>query len=79
MAAFTGYTSVTAGQGEHRAIVIEIYVIPARGIMTGRTVPAKLTVVSILLLMAGIAIGWRAHKYIVTMAGLTRSLGMFAL
>ena len=79
MATLTGYAGVTSGQGELRLIVIEIYVIPGRGIVTGRAVLAKLTVVSILLLMAGIAIGWRARKYIVAMAGLTRSLGVFAL
>ena len=49
MTALTGYARVTAGQWELRAVVIEIYVIPARGIMTGRTILPKLTFATSLL------------------------------
>ena len=71
MTAFTGYTSMSTGQWELRPVVIEIDVIPTRGIMTGGAIPAELTVMSILLLMTGKAVRGCACKYMVAMARLT--------
>jgi hypothetical protein len=58
---------MSAGQGEVAAAVIEGGIFPTGGVMTGRTVRAKLPVVPVILLMARVTICWRAFELLVDM------------
>jgi hypothetical protein len=58
--------------------VIEIGILPIRGIMAGRAIGSILTFVRIILLMAGIAVRGRAPENLVTVAGLTGNLLVLA-
>jgi len=57
-----------AAQLKSRQVVIETGRLPGLGRMAGRTVLAKLTIVLIILLVAGITIGWRAFEGCVCVA-----------
>lgn len=59
------------GQWEVAAAVVEGRILPIRWVVTGGTVRAKLTVVFIVLSMAGVTIRGRARKNIVLVAILT--------
>ena len=62
------HARMRARQREVGAAVVEGGAIPTRGGMAGRTVRAKLTVMLIILLMAGITIGGRTFEDIIDMA-----------
>jgi hypothetical protein len=62
---------VGTGQRKVRAVMLEVNMIPAGGVVTGRTVSAKFSIVIVILLMTGIAIHWRASELFIYMTRLT--------
>ena len=79
MTFLTSYIHMSAGQGELTLIMIEVHMIPTRGVMTGRAVFTKLTTVCVISLMARIAIQGRAFELLVHMARLTGDVNVSAL
>ena len=72
------HTHMRARQREVGEVVIEVGILPTIRSVTAPAVRAKLTVVFIVLLMAGVTIGGRALENIVNMALLAFGLGVFA-
>ena len=67
MASLASQGGVGAGQREVRAVMIEVNMIPTGGVVAGRTVGAKFSIVIVILLMAGIAIHRRALELLIYM------------
>lgn len=78
MTALTGHARVRAGQREVAEVVIEIRIMPIRGVMTGSTIRTILAVVCVFLLVAGDTVHRRAPELSVHMAGLTSHVCVFA-
>ena len=76
MAACAGQCHMRARQGEVAAVVIEIRVIPIRGFVAGRAIGTELTVVFVILLVAGIAVCGCAFVLPVHMTGLAIDFGV---
>jgi hypothetical protein len=76
MALLTSYSRVAAGQREVTAVMVEIDVLPIRRVMTGSTVRTILTIMLIILLMAGITIHGRAFVLSVDVTRLAGDLRM---
>ena len=68
MTFFASQGRVGAGQRKVRAIMIEVNLIPTGGVVTGRTVSTKFSIVIVISLMAGITIRWRAFELFIYMA-----------
>jgi hypothetical protein len=79
MAFLTIQIRVGAAEREFALIVIEAYMIPAGGVMTGRTILPKLSVVFIVLLVAGIAVCRCPFELPVCMARFTGDVHVPAL
>lgn len=79
MALLTSHAFVTTSQWEVRPVMVEVCLIPVRGIMTSTAIHTKLPIMLIILLMAGITIGGRAGKLFVDMTRLTIHTGMCPL
>lgn len=62
MALLTSQAGMPACQGEPAAVMIEIRILPVRGVVAGGTIRAILAVMLVILPVAGIAVGGRAHK-----------------
>ena len=67
-----------ARQGESTEIMIKAGIMPIRGVMTGRAVAPILTVMLIILLMAGITIGGCALVLLILVTGLTSNLAVLS-
>lgn len=74
MAAAARQACMSVGQGE--TAVVKISREPPTGGMAGPTIGTILPAVRIVILVAGITVGWRAQENIVDMAGRTGYLGM---
>lgn len=68
MTTLTFHAGMTTRQREVRAVVIEIHIVPLEGVVACAAVRAKLTVVHIIVLMAGVAVGGSSLKHVVDMA-----------
>ena len=68
MTFFAGQGCVGTGQRKFTAVVIKVNMIPAGGVMTGRTVCAKIPIVIIVFLMTGITIHRRAFELLIDVA-----------
>ena len=79
MALLALYFRVRARQREVGAVVVKVGPVPARGGMTYGAVCSELTVMFIILFMAGITIGGRALEDIVDMALIAFHFGVPAL
>lgn len=77
MTALTRHVHVRAGQREVAAAVVEGGVLPTGRVVTGGAVRAKLTVMLVILTVAGVAIAGRAFVHIVQVALLTAHIRMF--
>ena len=66
------------GQGEVAEAMVEVRVMPIRRVMAGGTIRAILTVMLIILLVAGDTIHGRALELVVHMTGLTSYICVFA-
>lgn len=73
MTVLAGHVRMTAYQRKRCPVMIEIGILPIGWIMTGRAIGAIISVVCIILLVAGIAIRGRALENLVDMAGVTGS------
>lgn len=67
-----------ARQREVTEVVIEFGVLPTGRVMTGRAIRAVLSIMLILLPVAGIAVCWRPLEQVVDMAVVTGCLPVFA-
>lgn len=67
------------GQGEAAEIVIEIGILPIRGVMASRAIRAVLSKVFVILAMAGVTIHGRPFELAVDMAVLTSRLRVLTL
>jgi hypothetical protein len=67
MAFLASQGRVGAGQREVRAVMIEVNMIPTGGVVAGRTVCAKFSIVIVILLMAGITSHRRAFELFIYM------------
>ena len=79
MALLTGQIRMRARQRKVTEAVIEACIVPISGVMTGPAIRAILSIVLIILLVAGVTIGGRTFELLVDMTRLTCYLGMFAL
>ena len=77
MALVTGYVCMSTGKREFA--VIKAGAVPARSVVTSRTVGSELTVMLIILFMAGITIGGRAFEDVIDVALLAFHFGVPAL
>ena len=68
MTFLTSQRCVGAGQWKVRAVMIEVNMIPTGGVVAGRAVCAKFSIMVVILLMAGIAIRWRAFELFIYVA-----------
>jgi hypothetical protein len=78
MTLLTGQPRVLARQWKGTQVVIEIGILPIRGVMTSGAIRAKLTIMFIILLVAGVAIHRGAFELSIHMAGLTINFCVFA-
>lgn len=78
VATLTSHLHMYARQREVAFAVIKCRVVPFIRRMAGRAIRAELTVVLIVLLMAGIAIRWRPFEYIIDMTLIAFYADMFA-
>lgn len=69
---------VLTRQREAGYTVIEMYILPGTGVVTGSAVGAELSVVGIVRGMTAITIGWRAFVFTIDMAGRTCHTNMAA-
>lgn len=76
MALFASQARVRTGQWEFAAVVIEVNMIPTRGVMTGRTICAKLPVMRVILLVTGETVRRCAFELIIGVTGLTSEIGV---
>ena len=76
MTFLTSHAHVSAGQGEPALIMIEVHVIPTRGVMTGRAILPKLSIVLIVQLVTGITILRSSLELMIDMARLTSYIYM---
>ena len=76
MAGFALHTAMFPGKRETGIAMVEGNIRPLRWLMTGTAIRAELTVVVILVSVAGIAIFWRTFVYIVRMAGFAGDIRM---
>jgi hypothetical protein len=79
MTLFASQGGMSTGQREFTIVMIKVDMIPTGGVMTGRAVRAKLSIVIVILLMTGVAIHRRASELLIDMTGLTRDFRMPAL
>lgn len=79
MTGCTSYSGVFAIQVECKFRVIYCGGLPAVDCMTGGAIRSKLTLMNIILGMAGGAVLWSSFEYIILMAILTGNVGMFAI
>lgn len=68
MTAFTGHIRVGACQREVAAVMIKANIVPIGRIVAGSAIRAKLPVMVVILLMAGVTIGGCALELFVDMA-----------
>ena len=78
MTLFAGHIRMTAREREWTLVVIEIDIIPTAWVMTQRTVGAVLSIMFIILFVAGITVCGGVFIDAVLVACLTRSFGMLA-
>ena len=79
MTVLAGHICMPAYQREPGKVVIEIGILPVRGVMAGRAVGAILARVLVILLVAGIAVRGSAQENPVEMTGFTRSFKVLSL
>lgn len=79
MALLASQGGVSTSQWKVTAVVIKVDMVPAGGIVTGRTVFTKLPIVLVILLMTRIAICRRVFELLIYMARLASHFRMPAL
>lgn len=72
------YVFVLTRQWEAGYTMIEMYILPGAGVMTGAAVGTELPVMSIIGGMTAVTIGWRTFVLAIDMAGCTRHADMTA-
>src|SRR5689334_977642 len=78
MTALARQSCMRPGQGEAAEVMVEIRVMPIGGVMAGGTICTVLTVMFIILLVAGDTIHRRTLELVVHMAGLTSHVCVLA-